>query len=185
MKFKTILYSIFFTVLVGLAYYFTTKPEPGDKIDTFNQVDVYCNASMNHVEGRHVKKGYNLGLKWQCVEFVKRYYYQHYNHKMPNTYGHAKDFFDNRLKDGALNTDRGLHQYKNPSKTKPKVGDLLVFDAHQFNKYGHVAIISKVSDNKIEVIQQNKIPTRQTYNLTVNQGKFKIENERLLGWLRL
>ena len=56
---------------------------------------------MNNVSGRNVTvDGYNLGLKYQCVEFVKRYYYKHYRHKMPNSYGNAKDFFIAQISDG-------------------------------------------------------------------------------------
>lgn len=50
------------------------------------------------------RDGYNVGLRYQCVEFVKRYYsLEHYAHRMPNSYGHAKDLFDPRVEDGAMN----------------------------------------------------------------------------------
>ncbi|MGN2920302.1 hypothetical protein ACTFQ5_16360 [Aliivibrio fischeri] len=76
---------------------------------------------MNHVLERNVAAdGYNLGLKYQCVEFVKRYYYEYFNHKMPDTYGHAKDFFNPDLPDGNLNKQRNLIQYKNGSLNPPK-----------------------------------------------------------------
>ena len=64
----------------------------GDEIDSFNGVVVYHNGSVRHVEGRRVINGYNVGLKYQCVEFVKRYYLEHLNHQMPDSYGHAKAF---------------------------------------------------------------------------------------------
>ncbi|MFA0963395.1 hypothetical protein AB9P05_16445 [Roseivirga sp. BDSF3-8] len=51
------------------------------------------------VSGRNLTPdGYNLGLKYQCGEFMKRYYYLHLNHKMPDSYGHARDFFNPSLK---------------------------------------------------------------------------------------
>jgi len=51
---------------------------------------VYYNGSVGHVSGRNlVPDGYNPGLKYQCVEFVKRYYYQHLNHKIPDSYRHT------------------------------------------------------------------------------------------------
>ncbi|SUD83261.1 Uncharacterised protein [Stutzerimonas stutzeri] len=53
--------------------------------------------------GNLSKDGYNLGLRYQCVEFVKRYYFERHGHRMPDTYGHAKSFFDPSLGDGALN----------------------------------------------------------------------------------
>ncbi|MDW5290896.1 hypothetical protein [Formosa sp. PL04] len=62
---------------------------------------------MGHVSGRNTTPdGYNLGLKYQCVEFVKGYYYEHYNHKMPDSYGHAKSFFNSGIKDGKRRNQR-------------------------------------------------------------------------------
>ncbi|MDR3227697.1 MAG: CHAP domain-containing protein, partial [Prevotellaceae bacterium] len=77
------------------------------------------------------------------------------NHKMPDTYGNAKDFFDEKTKDGQINKKRNLIQYKNPSSTKPMTDDILIFDGTVSNKYGHIAIISKVTDKEIEIVQQN------------------------------
>ncbi len=57
-----------------------------------------------------------------------------------------------------------------------------------FNRYGHVAIISKVTNNKVEIIQQNPgpfSPSREAFDLSrTKEGKWKIDNERILGWLR-
>ena len=160
----------------------------GDKVDSLNGVFVYYNSFVGNVSGRNTTvDGYNLGLKYQCVEFVKRYYYEHLNHKMPNSYGHAKDFYVKGLSDGQLVKDRALNQFTNPSSSKPQVHDLVVYDGTVFNKYGHVAIISKVTDNRVEIIQQNPGsvgPSRETYKLTKTNGKWKIEQEKILGWLR-
>lgn len=35
-------------------------------------------------------------------------------------------------------------RFKNPSTKKPQVGDLVVFDAHGGNRFGHVAIVSQL-----------------------------------------
>ena len=106
---------------------------------------------------------------------------------MPNTYGNAKDFFNVDLEDGQLNKDRNLTQYTNGSKALPKVDDLLVFGAVTFNKYGHVAIVSKADSAEIEMIQQNPGPTapsRVTYKVVKKNGKWYIDRSDLLGWLR-
>ena len=162
--------------------------EIGDKVDSLNGVYVYYNNSVGNVEGRNVAPdGYNIGLRYQCVEFVKRYYYERLDHKMPDSYGHAKDFFEKRLQDGKLSSKRNLIQYTNPSSSKPEVDDLLVFDGTNLNKYGHVAIISKVDDISVEIIQQNPGPlasSRETFKLTKSDGKWKIEKDKTLGWLR-
>ncbi len=180
--------SIFFVFFFLTACTYSSINEShqiGDKIDSLNGVYVYENGTMGNVVNRNVTKdGYNLGLRYQCVEFVKRYYYEHYNHKMPDSYGDAKDFFDRKLKDGKLNVQRNLIQFKNAGIHRPKVGDLVVYDGSLFNRFGHVAIISKVSKDKIEVIQQNCGSTRESYDFNSENRQFTIENDRILGWLR-
>lgn len=157
----------------------------GQSMDSLNHVHVYYNGKSNISSGRNLTSdNYNLGIKYQCVEFVKRYYYVHLNHKMPNSYGDAKDFFDSKIQDGQENTIRDLVQYRNPSNIKPKVDDLLVFKGTTHNKHGHVAIISKVKGYRIEVIQQNTSKSRQNYFLIKRKGKWLIINKRILGWLR-
>lgn len=167
----------------NLSHYF------GEKLDSLNGVYVYYNGSVSNVEGRNRSEtGYNFGLKYQCVEFVKRYYYQYYKHEMPDTYGNAKDFFDPSVKDGELNKSRGLVQYLNPGAFKPAAGDLIVIDGNSFNKYGHVAIISNVLENEVEIIQQNPGPfaaSRIVIPLQNKDEKWHLENPKLLGWLRM
>ena len=139
---------------------------------------------MNATHGRNVVDGYNVGLKYQCVEFVKRYYLEHYHHRMPDSYGHAKDFFDAAVKDGAMNEHRALLQFSNPSASKPAAGDLMVLDAWMGNAFGHVAIVSKAEDGEVEVVQQNCGTTRDTYDLDLIDGHWRLDNKRVLGSLR-
>jgi len=106
---------------------------------------------------------------------------------MPNAYGHAKDFYNKGIVDGELNTMRNLLQFSNPSMEKPQEGDLLIFDATPTNQYGHVAIISKVFENQIEIIQQNSGPTatsRVLFRLDFRNGRWSINSRWALGWLR-
>jgi len=153
----------------------------GEPIDELNKVKVYYNGdNILQSQGKHNVDGYYCGKKWQCVEFIKRYYFLHLKHEMPNGYGHASSFFNNNLKDNSFNSARGLKQFKNPSSTKPKVDDIIVWGG----KYGHVAIVSKVANNKIEVIQQNVgLETRMEYLLEKINGKYVLDGG-ISGWLR-
>lgn len=160
----------------------------GDVIDTYNGVPVYFNGAIGHVTERNVAPdGYNIGLKYQCVEFVKRYYYERFGHRMPQDRGHARDFFDPALSDGAMNAARGLMQFKNGAGTGPMAEDLVVFGPWLLNRYGHVAIVSEVGPDFVEVVQQNPGPfgaSRERYRLVVNAGNVRIDHARLVGWLR-
>jgi surface antigen len=164
----------------------TSAPrKAGTPLDSLHGVVVYDNAGMGNVSGRNVVDGYNVGLRYQCVEFVKRYYLERYDHRMPNSYGHAKDLFDRTVADGAVNEDRGLVQFTNPSSAMPIAGDLVVLDGWPGNPYGHVAIVSKVADGEVEIVQQNTGSTRGTYDLDHMDGKWRIDSKRVLGWLRV
>ncbi len=183
-------------LLGGIAAYYLNKssynPNPkytlGQPLDSLNGVMVYYNGMVGHTDGRNsAPDGYNIGMKHQCVEFVKRYYYQRLNHKMPDAFGNAKDFFDASLADSSFNVKRGLMQFTNGSRSKPQAEDLLIFDGHAGNPYGHVAIIAAADSNAVIIIQQNPGPfasSRDTFRLKCTTGKWIIDREGVLGWLR-
>jgi len=107
---------------------------------------------------------------------------------MPDTYGNAKDFFDSELVDLSFNKKRGLYQFSNPSSRKPVIGDIIIFDGNFYNKYGHVAIISSVEKETIEIIQQNPGPgahSRIKIPLINSGSAWKIDRSDCLGGLYL
>lgn len=157
-------------------------------MDTHRGIAVYYNGRVSAVHGRNTTRdGYNLGLKYQCVEFVKRYYYERLGHAMPNSYGHAREFFDASVPDGGFNSDRGLKQFTNPGKFKPTEEAILVYGPTKFNAFGHVAIVTDVGSDKLSCISQNLgvgNGTRRTYALekTVD-GLWRINEPYVVGWL--
>lgn len=161
----------------------------GKSIDSYKGVSVYYNGSVSNVSGRNVTKdGYNLGLRYQCVEFVKRFYYEFYQHKMPDSYGNAKDFFDHTLSDGAYNKKRALYQFRNGSQYKPKANDILIFGPTSYNSFGHIAIISSVKSDHIEIVQQNPgagNPSREKFGLDQINNRWSIDSHYVLGWLSI
>lgn len=185
---SSLIFVVVIIFLVSFKVNINYTKEIGQVVDSFNGVNVYFNGAIGHVSGRNLAKdGYNLGLKYQCVEFVKRYYYEHLQHKMPNTYGHAKDFFDITVPSGELNLQRDLLQFSNGT-VKPAVNDILVINRSLLNPYGHVAIVSQVNEDQFEIIQQNPGPfgkSREVIDLKkVGQGWF-IDKPNALGLLRL
>ena len=173
-------------LILSVSSFTLNKIELGEVIDNYNGVPVYYNGKISNVFGRNVTPdGCNLGLKWQCVEFVKRYYFEKKGHKMPSTYGHAKDFFDKDLSDIEYNSDRGLTQYKNISRVKPQVEDIVIFDATPTNSFGHIGIVTWVGDKEIELIQQNwGSKTRVKFKLARYKGIYTVCDFNALGWLR-
>ena len=162
----------------------------GTVVDTYKGVDIFSNGRVRNVHGRNITKdGYNLGLKYQCVEYVNRFYYEVYGHKMPNSYGHAKEFFNENYTDGSLNTERGMYQYSNPSIYPIKKDALLVYGPTPYNSFGHVAIVTETNGQMMECISQNLGEgngTRRTYQINkTDRGMYSIEDPYIIGWLSL
>jgi hypothetical protein len=68
-----------------------SQHQVGDRLDELNGVAIYYNGGVNTVQGRNLTvDGYNLGLRYQCVEFVKRYYFERHGHRMPDSYGQPR-----------------------------------------------------------------------------------------------
>jgi len=161
----------------------------GQVVDSYKGVKVFHNGQVKNVFGRNTTKdGYNLGLKYQCVEFGKRFFYEVYRHKMPNASGNAKDFFDVHLANGAFNSKRGMYQFRNGYSEKPKKDDMGIIGPSSINKFGHLFIITKVNATDVEFIQQNPgqtNPSRGRYQLINSNGKWTIKCPDLSGWLRM
>lgn len=158
----------------------------GDIIDSLNGVYVYYEAEGgNTLRVDMSEEGFVSALDYPSEEFVIRYYRDVYNHIMPDISGHPRDFYDKTIPDGGFNQKRGLIQYANPGNYQPRENDILVYTGNVHNRFGHLAIVSKVSGNKVHVIQQNTGKrSRSTYVLSHADGRYEIKNSRVLGWLR-
>lgn len=156
----------------------------GNVLDSYRGVSVHDNGPLIVVS--HGKSngpdGYYYGKKWQCVEFVKRFYREALGHDMPDGWGHAKSFFDESVPDGACNLRRGLLQFSNGSTSPPRPDDLMVFQG----SLGHVAIVTVVDEDSVELIQQNVPGTpRDRYELVAEHGRYWVQGpSRPAGWLR-
>lgn len=161
-------------------------PDCGERVGVFEGVVIYSNGSeVYKSHGKNFSKdGYYYGHQWQCVEFVKRYYYEAHKHRMPEVWGHAKSYFRENIKHGELNVERGMVQYVNGGNVSPKPGDLLVWNN---GPYGHVAIVSKVEAGSIEVAQQNiKGRPFEVISMVSSEGAYHVGGETgPAGWLRL
>ncbi len=195
---KKILYISISVALLLIGYFVfrvikKSNPNPdyavGQVLDSLNGVYVYYNGSIENIEDENVAKdGYKLGLKHHSEEFIKRYYYEKYKHKMPNVAGNPEEFFDPKVADGELNTKRDLLQFTNPSFSLPSVGDILILKKNKKHVHGHIAIISNVYDGALEVIQQNAGPfesSRALFGYGDFGNKYKLDNKDVLGWLRI
>lgn len=170
-----------------------SNPNPdytvGQTLDSLNGVFVYYNGSIENCEGSSKSKdGYEYGTNYKSDEFVKRYYYEYYKHKMETAPAKPEAFFDSKVSDGELNAKCNLVQFTNPSFSLPSIGDVLIIKKNKDYKQGHLAIVSNIYDGAIEVIQQNAgsfKSTRALFGYGDFGNKYKIDNKDVLGWLRI
>ncbi|MFQ5779638.1 MAG: CHAP domain-containing protein [Nitrospiria bacterium] len=122
------------------------------------------------------------GLKYQCVEYVRRFYHLVQGVETRNGFweGHANTYF--KTAEG-----KGLNAFENGGPVPPLPDDIITF---QGGPHGHVAIITAVTDDHIEFIEQNFSPTgtdRLAYNSTTHRvADRRVPGGRLIlqGWLR-
>jgi len=143
------------------------QPEKcGDSVDWYLGVPVRSNGE---VSGTHklcgAKKTKNeYGYEWQCVEFVRRFFGRDGlnigSEDWPNI-GHAKDYLANAHL-------IGFNDYDNDGPEPPAVNDILVFD---YEDFGHVGIVTEVTDTHVHIIEQNwwKVRGDQGKSLTRHQ----------------
>ena len=160
----------------------------GEEVERLHGIAIYSNGlSINScVEGEGQRNrapdGYSYGLKWQCVEFVRRYYKEHLGHSMPSQWGNARDYFRADVPHGELNSERGLVQLHNGGPVPPVANDLVVFQ-DAAGGLGHVAIIAEVSEDSIVLAQQNSLPALVTVSLDHDDGVWTI-GDGATGFLR-
>ena len=129
---------------------------------------------------------------YQCVDYVKRFY-SSLGYTI-GSWGYASNYYDR-------NTNGVLSRYPQGGSIPPAPGDILCFDDNceiqpdgtvrcVGNSYGHVAIVTEVTDSLIRIIEQNwssRYATRPL-TLTVTQGNYILDesaNYPIQGWRSL
>ena len=158
-KLSSIFIGIFLLATLGLAHAASYNTYLG----SFNNVYVYSNGTPGNFSGQtNNVSGYITGYKWQCVEFVNRYFWLKFGKKIAG--GNANTYYANA-------SGKGLNKAANGGTNKPQVGNIL---ASNGGSYGHVAIISSVPSTTttgnytIYVAQQNFTESSQDVSYPIN-----------------
>lgn len=123
-----------------------TMKNRSKKIGTFQGVPAYSNRKNRTKKSR--ANYINTGIKWQCVEYARRYLQT----TRGITFSNIKGAFE--IPRAKFTTVDG----KRVKKTNDlKVGSLVIWPKHyKYNSPdGHVAIVSKIQSNGIYVVEQN------------------------------
>lgn len=157
--------------------------EFGTEVGEYNGILAYSNGYNDYVSYEYnYVDGYNTGMKWQCVEYVNRYYYIIYGMEIRIPGTNAEDYYGTA-------SDRGLIAYPNGGATSPQPGDILCSNGGDL---GHVAIVREVTDDSIHVIHQNWANTEadndKPINISVSDGHYTVSafspTYPVQGWLR-
>lgn len=123
-----------------------TMKNRSKKIGTFQGVSAYSNRKNRTKKSR--ASYLNTGIKWQCVEYARRYLQT----TRGITFSNIKGAFEiPRAKFSTLDGKR-------VKKTNDlKVGSLVIWPKHyKYNSPdGHVSVVSKIQSNGIYVVEQN------------------------------
>ncbi|MBK8880144.1 MAG: T9SS type A sorting domain-containing protein [Haliscomenobacter sp.] len=141
-----------FTITTGsISSSCTGTPQPfGTLLGSFNGIEVYSNGNPDFVSNQYNNTGGINGIKWQCVEFARRYMYQIHGQLLPIVDG-AENFITAALPAG-LQRYLTNANYEFPVGTPIKVGDAVVSDV---GRDGHIAIVREIGNDYIKVAQQN------------------------------
>lgn len=125
------------------------------------------------------ERGIYYGLKWQCIELVRRCYIHMYGVTFIHVM-HACDIFE--LKHGSdIETGRKVPftRVKNNGTSYPEKGDIIVWNqCDEFPVTGHTAIVMRVNKKTIKIAEQNG-PTLNGTRL------INIHDKNILGWIRI
>jgi hypothetical protein len=118
----------------------------GAIVGTFNGVPAYSNRKNGTKKSR--TSYLNTGIKWQCVEYARRYLQT----TRGITFANVKGAFE--IPRAKFTTLDGASVKKTNDL---KVGSLVVWPKKYKNNapYGHVAVVSKIKSNGIYVAEQN------------------------------
>ena len=138
------------------------------------------------------------GLKYQCVEYARRYLIYSLNLTFDQVSNAHEIFNLNHFININTNTQIPITKSSNKSSLRPRKHMLLIYDKfnsehHETSITGHVAVITKVSTNHVYICEQNWSDTKwkSSYSRKLklrsyikNDLKYyEIMENNILGWI--
>lgn len=163
----------------------------GAVLGVVDGVPAYSNCSAKCVNPEPAKKnGVYTGIKWQCVEFARRWLLKH-DGAVFGDVDIAADIW-NKIDHLERVDHKGtiaLQKHPNGSAQPPSVGDLLLY-ARAYLGTGHVAVVTAVSlpAHEIEVAEENyrnrKYPGDYARKVTLieRDHRYWVLDPYVLGW---
>lgn len=161
-----------------------------------NGANAYSNCSSDCVNReRNTESGTYTGLKWQCVEYARRWLFTEHRvvfGDVPYAYNIWNDISYYQSPSNIKKKRKiTVKNYSNGSINDFKVGDLLIYNM-DYKDTGHVAVIVAVSSDFIRVAEENyenkkwvEDYARQIPIYKNELGKFVVKDEHVYGIKRM
>jgi trypanothione synthetase/amidase len=157
-------------------------------------VPAYSNTDdENFIFERHYMHGIFMGIKWQCVEYARRWLLLRKGCVFKNI-RHAADIWTNmthveRVTDGQ---HFSLKAHPNGSPTLPKPDSFLIYSRSEEQPVGHVAVICDVGPDYVRIAEQNNKfhfwvgEYARQLPVIYKDGLYYIEDEdQMYGWMEI
>jgi hypothetical protein len=157
-------------------------------------VPAYSNKyTGRHYGGRHHVFGIFTGYQWQCVEFARRWLILRKTctfMDIPCACNIWQDVpYIERVTDGQRFR---LRPVANGAPQPPKKDSLLIYSRNQKMPYGHVAIITDVTADRVHIAEQNNLyfywpgDYARQERLRCENGMYYIDDEDpIYGWMEI
>ena len=180
---------------IVLIYVINENNSKEEILGKFNNVIAYSNKynltrTSNICDYNYINRdGTNIfsGIKWQCVEYARRYLILTHNITFKSI-DNAYQIFDLPYFTTLNNNIVNITKYLNGSKILPHIGSLLIWDKN-YKETGHVAIITSIQSYYITIAEQNYDtkswngkPYSRKLKLLYNDGYY-IKSDNVLGWI--
>ncbi|MBT4937424.1 CHAP domain-containing protein, partial [Candidatus Peregrinibacteria bacterium] len=130
-------------------------------------ITVYSNGKSDFIDTKknYDKEGNYLGIRYQCVEFVRRYIYKRdgINLALLHKEGNADTWHSNRE----------LMKLESIDPHKVQIGDIPCF---QGGHTGHIAIVSDIDEKYVYMTSQNLYNTEEEIHFPLDKASFFKKN---------
>lgn len=161
---------------------------------TSSNVIAYSNGNDSFYSNEsYFMNGIFMGMKWQCVEFARRWTFIRKSSIFKSIDG-AKDMWT-QLKFIERVSDKKqfpLKHHPNGSPKMPSNESYLIYSQQKDMPYGHVAIIIQVLHDKIRIAEQNyefhqwkNNYSREISLIFKNNRYFLQDDYEILGWIQI
>jgi hypothetical protein len=124
--------------------------------------------------------GIVYGIKYECVEFARRYYIQKFHVTFPQV-ENAYELFDLKyVIDLRSKKKIRVHVIPNSDRVLPEPGDMIIWKPEgQYHTTGHVAIMKEIVNRSIVTIAEQNGKTSSGHR------NIRIHHPGILGWIHL